>query len=80
MAAKCICRNVWRVHIGFDSEVAGFARVDLYVPLVGFKGFRTVSCCRKDLNNQPTAEAVKKLLDQNITQVTGIRRLGRGSR
>src|SRR5258707_13955012 len=26
----------------------------------------------------PASEAVKKLLDQNITQVTGIRRLGRG--
>src|SRR5882724_2803992 len=33
---------------------------------------------RKDLNNPPTSESVKKLLDQNITQVTEIRRLGRG--
>jgi len=32
-------------------------------------------CCTA---TQPAAEAVKKLLDQNITQVTEIRRLGRG--
>ncbi len=36
---------------------------------------RRVSDCEQD---PPATEAVKKLLDQNITQVTEIRRLGRG--
>ncbi len=44
--------------------------------LVGFKNSIT-TICRLDLNNSPTPEAVKNLLDQNITQVTEIRRLGR---
>src|SRR5258705_2903416 len=36
---------------------------------------RRMSDCEGD---PPATEAVKKLLDQNITQVTEIRRLGRG--
>src|SRR5258707_10356505 len=39
---------------------------------------RVVCLRRLDLNNPPTSEAVKKSLDQSITQVTEIRRLGRG--
>src|SRR5258705_10899093 len=39
---------------------------------------RVVCLRRLDLNNPATSEAVKKLLDQSITQVTEIRRLGRG--
>src|SRR5260370_26861681 len=36
---------------------------------------RRMSRCERD---PPATEAVKNLLDQNITQVTEIRRLGRG--
>ena len=54
MAAKCICGNVWRVHIGFDSEVAEFARVDL-----------CVSMGRKDLNKPPTTESVRTRRSDN---------------
>src|SRR6476660_5798218 len=44
----------------------------------GIQELSYASCCREDLKHPLTAEAVKKLLHQNITQVKKICRLGRG--